>query len=87
MKIAVWDTYVARPDGLQMHFDILVPAALENENQIYAFGKQYLASKPFKTGSLNSKKCNFCHVENATPEVTTAIHTMGFYILEMENCT
>ncbi|MCG2418373.1 DUF2024 family protein [Aequorivita sp. F47161] len=86
MKIAVWDTYVERPNGERMHFDILVPSDLEDKDQVYAFGEQYLESKPFKTGALDSKKCNFCHFENATAEVETAILQKGYYILEMENC-
>ena len=86
MKIAVWDTYVERPNGVRMHFDILVPENLKDENQIHAFGNQYLERKPFKTGALDSKKCSFCHFENATSEVETAILQNGFYILEMENC-
>ena len=86
MKIAVWDTYVERPNGAQMHFDILVSEDSVDENRIYGFGKQYLDSKPFKTGTLDSKRCNFCHFENAPSEVETAILQNGFYILEMENC-
>ncbi len=39
MKVAVWDTYVSRKDGLTMHFDILVPSALTDEAKIFNFGK------------------------------------------------
>ena len=74
MQIAVWDTYVERSNGARMHFDILVPAAIEDENQIYEYGDQYL------------KRCNFCHIENASTEIEAAIRDKGFYILEMENC-
>lgn len=87
MKIAVWDTYVERPDGAYMHFDILVPASETDENKIYAFGKAYLIEKPFNTGTMDSKKCNFCHFEDATPDVAAKISEKGFYILEMENCS
>ena len=87
MKIAVWDTYVKRQNGLRMHFDILVSEETLDENQIYGYGKQYLDSKPFKTEAFDSKRCNFCHIENATFEIETAIRDKGFYILEMENCT
>ncbi len=87
MKIAVWDTYAEKTNGTKMHFDILVPAELTDKNQVYAFGNQYLERKPFDTRSLDSKKCNFCHWENATPEIESAIRQNGFYILEMENCS
>lgn len=87
MKIAVWDTYVERANGMRMHFDILVPEELTDENLVYAFGRQYLDGKSFETRSLDSSKCNFCHWENATPEIESAILQNGFYILEMENCS
>lgn len=86
MQIAVWDTYVERSNGIRMHFDILVPAAIEDENQIYEYGEQYLKNKSFKTEALDSKRCNFCHIENASTEIEAAIRDKGFYILEMENC-
>ena len=34
MQVAVWDTYVTRKDGKVMHFDIIVPDDLEDENKI-----------------------------------------------------
>jgi hypothetical protein len=86
MKIAVWDTYVERTNGSRMHFDILVPDETTDEDRIYGFGKQYLESKPFKTGQITSKECNFCHFENATDAIEKEIDKNGFYILEMENC-
>jgi hypothetical protein len=86
MKIAVWDTYVERQNGLRMHFDILVSEKMPDENRIYGYGKQYLDSKTFKTEAFDSKRCNFCHIENATSEIEAAIRDKGFYILEMENC-
>ncbi len=45
MKISVYDTYVKRPDGLRMHFDILVPSDLSNQETVLKFGKTYLAAK------------------------------------------
>lgn len=87
MKIAVWDTYVERPNGTRMHFDILVPASIADANKIYGYGEQYLKTKPFKTEGLDSKKCNFCHIEKASDEIEAAIRDKGFYILEMENCS
>ena len=87
MKIAVWDTYVERPNGTKMHFDILVSEDVTDENRIYEYGRQYLESKSFETGSLDSKKCNFCHWEKATTEIESEIQKNGYYILEMENCS
>ena len=86
MKVAVWDTYVKRKDGLIMHFDILVPSSLIDESKILDFGKIYLKSKPFKSESLTTKECQFCHIEEATQSIIEEIRNKGYYIIEMENC-
>ncbi len=86
MKVSVWDTYVPRKDGEVMHFDILVPSTLTDEETIFGFGKQYLATKPFATGELSSKECRFCHIEHATEDMIASIENHGFSIIEMENC-
>lgn len=86
MKISVWDTYVQREDGSTMHFDILVPSELNDEQTIFNFGLSYLKTKPFKTKQLTAKECNFCHVESATEQMIAAIAEKGYTIIEMENC-
>lgn len=45
MKIAVFDTYVVRPDGRRMHFDILVNDEAKDVDQVLAYGQRYLAAK------------------------------------------
>ncbi len=87
MKIAVWDTYVKRENGYTMHFDILVPNGLTNAQEVFNFGKDYLKSKPFKTGKLSSNECRFCHIEHATETMMNEIKNRGYSIIEMENCT
>ena len=86
MKISVWDTYVKRNDGLIMHFDILVPSDLLDENKIFTYGKKYLNTKDFETGQLSSTECRFCHHEIASVEMMELIENNGFAIIEMENC-
>ncbi|MEO1031933.1 MAG: DUF2024 family protein [Bacteroidota bacterium] len=87
MKIAVWDTYVKRENGSLMHFDILVPNDLTNEQDIYNYGNDYLKSKPFKTGILSSKECRFCHIGHGTETMINDIENRGYSIIEMENCS
>ncbi len=87
MRVAVWDTYVRRKDGPVMHFDILVPSDLKNEKEIFAFGKEYLKTKPFTTGNLSAQECRFCHMESAPNAVVDEINQKGYYIIEMENCS
>jgi len=86
MKVAVWDTYVKRQDGLIMHFDILVESKLTNETKIFEIGRNYLKNKSFESVELNAKKCVFCHIENASVLVENEIEAKGFYIIELENC-
>lgn len=55
MKIAVFDTYIRRPDGRRMHFDILVDDANKELDTVLQHGKRYLNAK----GLADSKvKCN-----------------------------
>lgn len=86
MIIAVWDTYVRRENGEIMHFDILVESENQNEAQVFAFGKEFLNSKPFNTKSLTSSECQFCHIEHASEELKLEIYDKGYSIIEMENC-
>ena len=73
MKVSVWDTYVKRKEGKIMHFDILVPSELKDEQMIFDYGKEFLKGKSFHTGELSSKECEFCHIEQATDEMINQI--------------
>ena len=86
MKIAVWDTYVKKQDGIIMHFDILVPDTMKDAKVVYGFGKHYLDSKRIISDSLTAKECRFCHIEQATDEMIKDIEAKGYSIIEMENC-
>lgn len=87
MRVAVWDTYVTRKDRTVMHFDIIVPAEVKDENVIYGFGKEYLKSKNEEGQPLAANECSFCHVETVRPQWKEAITQNGYYIYEMENCS
>ncbi|CAH8284887.1 uncharacterized protein DUF2024 [Mariniflexile fucanivorans] len=86
MEVSVWDTYVKREDGKAMSFDILVPSDLKNGDTILLYGNTYLKSKPFKTETLTSNGCVFCHLEQATGLIKEQIENKGFYIKEIRNC-
>jgi Domain of unknown function (DUF2024) len=86
MHISVYDTYVQRPDGLRMHFDILVPSDLRDLDTVLHYGKAYLTAKGLPPSILTSQKCNFCHMESANTAVEKDIISKGFAIIEMENC-
>lgn len=86
MSIAVYDTYVTRPDGRVMHFDILVPAEGKDLEQVLGFGRRYLEAKGIPSDRLKAKECQFCHTENATGPMQQAIDEDGFGIIELQNC-
>lgn len=85
MNCDVFDTYVTKPDGQQMHFDIIVPSGTETE-AVFAFGQAYLAQVGASSSKVTTDRCQFCHVEEATPEMEAAIGQQGYYILPMEGC-
>ncbi len=86
MEVAVWDTYLEREGGLIMHFDILVEKKLTNKTTIFDFGETYLKGKPFKSGKITAKMCEFCHIESAPPSIIDEIKNKGYAIIEIENC-
>ncbi len=86
MKVAVWDTYVARKNNSLMHFDIIVPECTE-EARVIEYGRSYLQQKRAYNQALTTKECRFCHVEQVNPKWQAAIEENGYYIYEMENCS
>lgn len=86
MKVSVYDTYVTKKDGSVMHFDILVPDHLRDEEVIHRYGKEYLKSKGQEGQQLSSTECRFCHIEEATPAMLTDISSKGYTIIEMQGC-
>ena len=88
MKIAVFDTWVVRPDGRRMHFDILVrdEAMARAPETVLAHGRRYLAARKVPAETLTTQECRFCHVESASPPVAAEIERIGFAIIELQNC-
>lgn len=86
MKVAIWDTYVQREDGKEMHFDIIVPDKTDLQ-KIIDFGLAYLSSKPFTTAGISATECTYCHTEEESKEkILNEIKTKGFSIAELANC-
>lgn len=86
MQVAVFDTYVRRPDGRTMHFDILVPNEGRDHAAVVAHGRAYLAGKGMPSDALTTQECRFCHIESASASVRRDIERTGFSILELEQC-
>ncbi|UJJ60241.1 DUF2024 family protein [Rhodanobacter denitrificans] len=88
MNIAVFDTYVLRPDGRQMHFDILVRDRPDDKEQgvVLAHVRRYLAAKGMPADNLAASECRFCHIESASPSVEAEIEDVGFAIIELKHC-
>jgi len=88
MQIAVFDTYVRRPDGRRMHFDVLVrdQGTDREPGVVLAHAREYLAAKGVSAENLSARECRFCHTEFAPPQIEAEIAQSGFAIIEMENC-
>lgn len=86
MQIAVWDTYVIRKDRSTMHFDIMVPAHVQDEEAVYGYGRVYLKTKGEEGQPLTTNECQFCHIETLNPQWEDDIKRQGYFIYEMENC-
>jgi hypothetical protein len=86
MKIAVYDTYVTKKDGRIMHFDILVPDTLKDEEKIHEFGNEYLRYKNQEGQPLTTAECRFCHIEEASKAVENDVEQKGYSIIEMQGC-
>lgn len=86
MKVAVWDTYVAKKDGSTMHFDIIAPESIKDATVIHGYGNEYLQTKKQHGQPLTANECRFCHIEMLKPQWEGAIRQKGYYIYEMENC-
>jgi len=85
MKVAVFDTYVVKKNGMTMHFDIIVPKDQPHEKAIQ-YGIEYLKKVGQEGQPLSTKECRFCHMEEASEDVEKTIKEDGYYIYEMEGC-
>jgi hypothetical protein len=85
MKVAVFDTYVTKKDSAIMHFDILVPQDTP-QDQVLAFGREYLVSKKQPGQPLTAQECRFCHTEHANARIEQEIQARGYFIIEFEGC-
>ena len=85
MDVAVWDTYVKKRDSSVLHFDIIVPEIMKNQQTIFGYGKAFIHSKGEGKGTLKTEQCKLCHIEATTPEIEQAIGQQGYYILELDD--
>lgn len=86
LRVAVWDTWVRKPNGERMHFDIIVPADRSEEEFVIRCGHEYLGSKGITGIDLRTQSCSFCHVETVRPEWERQLRKKGYAIHEMQGC-
>ena len=85
MQLEIYNTYARGSDGGLMHFDVLVPAGT---GQAIAREKatQWLDSVGLTANLIRLDSCDFCHVEEATPEYDRLVNHQGYAILQMDGC-
>lgn len=86
MKIDIFDTYVKVTDGLQMHFDVRLPHGEKIDNA-KAYAIAWLRHKGILAQEIILRSCEFCHSDEATPELRLQISTNGYAILELDGCS
>lgn len=85
MKIDVYDTYALSKKGHIVHFDVLVMTGTSQE-KAHQYARSWLQSIGENPEGLDQSRCNYCHSENASPAIESAILQEGYYILQMEGC-
>jgi len=84
MDIHVYDTYVKAKDGHTMHFDVITGA--QDHDKAIEYAKQWLATVGEDGATVTGEECNFCHTQEAPPQVVNEIKEKGFFIQKMEGC-
>lgn len=86
MKVAVFDTYVKKKDRSgSYHFDIIVEKDKFSSEEVFNFGKQYLAGINAEYDNLSVDECQFCHIEIPSDEMVEAIQEKNYFILVFED--
>ncbi len=85
MEVDVYDTYAKSKEEKIIHFDVLVPRGT-SADQAFTYAQKWLTSIGESLQGLDQSRCNFCHVEQAKPNVQADIQKQGYHILQMEGC-
>ena len=85
MKVDVYDTYAQSSAGQVIHFDVLVPHGADADSA-FAYAQAWLSEIGEDGEKLSQSRCNFCHSEQARPDVQRDIEGKGYYILQLEGC-
>lgn len=85
MNIDVYDTYAQSENGQLIHFDVFVKQGTSKE-LASEYAQNFLKTIGSTDQSLTLTRCNYCHVEQASPKVQQAINDNNHYILQLEGC-
>lgn len=85
MKLDIYNTHAVHRDGKVMHFDVLLPEG-GNESIAKTFALQWLKSIGIPSENISLNNCQFCHSQQANPEIEQAISFQGYAIFQMEGC-
>jgi hypothetical protein len=85
MQLDVFNTYVTRDDGVVMHFDVLMPKGSASEHA-QSNALDWLQTIGITANQVLLDSCQYCHSEDATPEIERDVQQQGYFILQMEGC-
>ena len=83
MRVAVFDTYFVKKNGMIRHFEIIVPEDQSYE-KVIQYGLEYLKRGGQEDQPLTTKECLFWHVEAASEGLEKTIKENGHCTYEIE---
>jgi len=84
MDIHVYDTYVKAKDGHTMLFDVITN--VQDHDKAIEYAKQWLVTVGEDGAKVTGEEFQFCHTQEAPPQVVNEIKEKGFFIQKMEGC-
>lgn len=85
MRVAVFDTYVVKKNGMARHFEIIVREDHPYE-KVIQYGLEYLKRVGQEDQPLTKKECLFWHIEVASENLKKIIQEEGHCIYEIKEC-
>ena len=85
METEVYDTYATSEKGIKTHFDATL-AIGGNEGHASSYAQDFIKKVTESTDFFKLDSCEFCHTEEATPNVSEKVEKDGYCIVPIENC-
>jgi len=85
MEIEVYDTYATSEKGIKIHFDVML-AIGGNAGHASSYAQDFIKIITESLDFIKLDSCKFCHIEEATTNVSEKVEKDGYCIVPIENC-